>query len=130
MHDTGQESAVSEIIGVILIVALTVILGAIIAAYAFGWAQGIPITRLVSVTVDQPDASHMFVTYRGGQDHASLTAITILWPDGTSQKFSNPQIGTVYNKPDSTGITAGKDHVVVTGHFQGNVDQVVLDAMI
>jgi hypothetical protein len=130
MHTEANESAVSQVIGVILIVALTVIMAAIIAAYAFGWVQTVPYSRMVIVTVDQPDPTHMFVTYRGGPDHASLQSLTIHWPDGTTLPIPSPEIGKVYNKPDSNGVTAGGDHVIVTGHFQGNVDQVVLDTFI
>lgn len=130
MNNEARESAVSEIIGVILIVALTVILAAIIGAYAFGWVQGVPMSRMVVVTADQPDATHMYVTYRGGPDHASLESLTITWPDGTKLQVPNPTIGSVFNKPTSTGITPLPDHVVVTGHFKNNMDQVVLDAMV
>jgi len=130
MNNEAKESAVSEVIGVVLIVALTVILAAIIASYAFGMMQGVPMSRTVIVTVDQPDGSHMYVTYRGGPDHALLTSLTILWPDGTTLEVPNPMIGGVYNKPNSAGVTPGKDHIVVTGHFKNNMDQVVLDTMV
>ena len=130
MNNKAKESAVSEIIGVILIVALTVILAAIIGAYAFGWVQGVPMSRMVVVTVDQPDATHMYVTYRGGPDHSLLEALTIRWADGTTTHVPNPKIGAVYHKPTTTGITPMPDHVVVTGHFKNNMDQVVLDTMV
>lgn len=130
MHTEANESAVSEIIGVILIVALTVIMAAIIAAYAFGWVQGVPLSRTVVVTADQPDGSHMFVTYRGGPDHASLESLTIHWPDGTSQAVTSPHIGQVIDKAGTAGITAGRDHIVVTGHFKNNASQVILDTFV
>jgi archaeal type IV pilus assembly protein PilA len=134
MKKEAKESAVSEVIGVILIVALTVILAAIIGAYAFGWMQGIPMSRTVVLTADQPDASNLYITYRGGPDYAILTSITIMWPDGvTRQTVTNPKIGEIFYATNGAGpknVTSGNDHVVVTGHFMGNYDQVVLDTLV
>jgi FlaG/FlaF family flagellin (archaellin) len=133
MNNEAKESAVSEVVGVILMVALTVIMAAIIAAYASGMMQGIPLTRSVIVTVEQPDPSHISVTYRGGPDNALLESLTITWPDGTEQPVS-PKIGAVYTATNGISgpmnITPGSDHIVVTGHFRNNIDQVVLDTMV
>jgi len=65
MNNKAKESAVSEAVGVILMVAITVIMATIIAAYASGMMQGIQLTRSVIVTVEQSDPSHISVTYRG-----------------------------------------------------------------
>ena len=85
MDNEAKESAVSEVVGIILMVALTVFMAAIIAAYASGMMQGVPLTRSVIVTVAQSDPSHISVTYRGGPDNALLEILTIIWPDGTPQ---------------------------------------------
>jgi len=134
MHARANESAVSEVIGVILIVALTVIMAAIIAAYAFGWIQTVPLSRTVVLTADQPNSNTMYITYRGGQDHANLESITILWPDGTTrQTVTSPKIGDIYYAVNGAGpknITPGRDRIVVTGRFHGNMDQVVLDTWV
>jgi hypothetical protein len=129
MKNEAKESAVSEVLGVILIVALTVIMAAIIAAFVFGLMQGIPMSRTVVVTVDQPDSSHMYVTYRGGPDHTLLKSLTIMWPSGVLQTVTSPEIGKAYTVPNP-GATPGIDHIVVTGHFQNNFDQVVLDTYV
>jgi archaeal type IV pilus assembly protein PilA len=133
MLNPENESAVSEVIGVILIVALTVIMAAIIAAYVFGMMEGVPQSRTVVATVDQPDGSHMYVTYRGGPDHAMLSSLTIMWPSGTQQTIVSPKIGDVYaatNIGAVPNVTPGRDHVVVTGHFKNNMAQVILDAFV
>ena len=134
MVNKAKESAVSEVIGVILIVAITVIMAAIIAAYAFGMVQGVPLTRSVIVTVVQSDPSHISVTYRGGPDNALLESLTIIWPDGTKQIITSPKIGSVFIAANSgfgpKNVTQGSDHIVVTGHFRNNMDQVVLDTMV
>ncbi len=52
-----NEEAVSPVIGVILMVAITVILAAVIAAFVFGMAGNISKTKVVAATVQQPDAN-------------------------------------------------------------------------
>jgi archaeal type IV pilus assembly protein PilA len=122
MHNEADEFALAEVLGVILVVALTVIMAAIIGAYAFGMGQGMPITRTVVLTVDSlPDGSHI-LTYQGGPDHSHLQSFTV--NDGTEWPWSGPKIG------DSKSVAAGSRHIVVTGHFQNNIDQVVLDTRI
>ena len=46
----GSEDAVSPVIGVILMVAITVILAAVIAAFVFGMAGNVSKTRSIAVT--------------------------------------------------------------------------------
>jgi flagellin-like protein len=45
-----REDAVSPVIGVILMVAITVILAAVIAAFVFGMASGVSKTKAVAAT--------------------------------------------------------------------------------
>ena len=70
-----REDAVSPVIGVILMVAITVILAAVIAAFVFGMASGVSKTKTVAVTAKKVGASIM-ITYDGGQDDASVANIT------------------------------------------------------
>ena len=129
MLRSENESAVSESIGVILAVALTVILAAIVAAYMFGMLNGIPLTRMIAVTAAQTDSSHIIVTYRGGPDAAMLSNLSITWPDGTHQVVNFPKIGDVYTATGAN-VTAGKDHVVVAALWQNNMSNVVLDTYV
>jgi len=50
MSQFRNDEAVSPVIGVILMVAITVILAAVIAAFVFGMAGNIQQTKVVSVT--------------------------------------------------------------------------------
>ena len=93
-----NESAVSETIATVLVVALTVIMAALIAAYLFGMLNGILQTRTVAATADQPDPTHILVTYRGGPDQAILSNLTIIWPSGVSQRINFPKVGDVYSR--------------------------------
>jgi Archaeal Type IV pilin, N-terminal len=136
MSKSVNESGVSEIIGVILIVSLTVILTAIVAADMLGMLNGILPFRTIAVTADQTDSSHIIVTYRGGPDQGSLANLTIIWPSGVSQRIDFPKVGAVYTAtnvlapPGPFNVTSGKDHVVVSAAFTNNINQVVLDTFV
>ena len=119
----------SPVIGVVLMVAITVILAAVIAAFAFGMAGNIPHTRMLIVTADQIDTTHIIVTYWGGPDHSSLISLNISWPTGKQQNISYPQIGNFYTATGAN-VTAGKDHILVTGRFSDLTDQVLLDTFV
>lgn len=124
-----KESAVSEVIGIVLIVALTVIMAAIIASNTLGMMERIPKTSIVIVTVDlTPDHSQLFLTYRGGPDQASLNSLTIHWPDGTEDQWLSPKVG---DKTQLKNMTPDINRVVVIGHFQNNnLDHIVLDTFV
>jgi hypothetical protein len=121
MHRTeSEESAVSEIIGAFLMVALTVIMGAVIAALVMGMADGAPTEPMVVVMVTpQPDGTFM-VTYHGGPDHPDLASLTL--SDGTL--WNNPTIG------ESRPVPSATKHIVVTGQFHDAGERVVLDTTI
>jgi len=67
-----NEEAVSPVIGVILMVAITVILAAVIAAFVFGMAGNIQKTHVVAATVAHPSSNLITVTYAGGQDASTF----------------------------------------------------------
>jgi archaeal type IV pilus assembly protein PilA len=127
MTHNQDEDAVSPVIGVILMVAITVILAAVIASYVFGMTAIIPSGRNVVATVSQPDSSHITVVYKGGPDQTLVKGLNITWPSGVTQSFANPVVGSSFS---TTGQFAGKDHVVVVASFNDGTDQVILDAYI
>ncbi len=67
-----NDEAVSPVIGVILMVAITVILAAVIAAFVFGMSGNISKTKVVAVQFSNPIQSYS-VTYQGGQDAQSFS---------------------------------------------------------
>ena len=78
-----NEDAVSPVIGVILMVAITVILAAVIAAFVFGMSENIPenkevfLTTKMGVVQEGTDSKNvMIVTIQGGKDIAALEKIT------------------------------------------------------
>ena len=130
---TDRESAVSEIIGVILIVALTVILAAIVAAYMFGMLPSLPSPRTIALTASQQGSDQIIIVYHGGPDQKSLVSMNITWPSGTTQLVTSPKIGDTYratNFGSPLNVTSGKDHLVISGTFSNNVQQVLLDTFV
>jgi flagellin-like protein len=143
-----SESAVSPVIGVILMVAVTVILAAIIATFVLGMATNIPVTRTLAVTVDAPDAEHLVFVYKGGPDAASFSYATVsitpsmgaavtTWSNTTphgapadQQYILGNKVGNQVLATGSTAQFTGKDHVVVTGRFNDGTDQVILNTFI
>lgn len=136
MHNKARESAISEVVGTLLMVGLTVFMGAIIVAYIFGFVNGgITVTRIISVTAQEVSPSVIEVTYRGGSDQVSLQNFTIIWPDGTQQLVSSPKIGGTYRATNINAtilnVTPGdNDRVLVIGRFVNDVTQIVLDTKV
>ena len=152
MKHTPKESAVSPVIGVILMVAITVILAAVIAAFVFGAAGNIQKTKTVAATVQQNE-NDISVTYQGGTDDSSLSYMNITLPKSTTcagvyttadmaggtiatgglveddaTAAEKPNVGAVYILEDCG--TTGRDRLVITGRFTDGSDQVILDTTV
>lgn len=123
----NNEDAVSPVIGVILMVAITVILAAVIAAFVFGMAGNIQKTKTVAATVQQPDAQSIIVTYQGGQDASSVVGLNISINGVAMPPWSAFQVGNSTRYPYGT---AGKDSVIVTAAFSDGTQQVIMDTTI
>ena len=136
-----NEDAVSPVIGVILMVAITVILAAVIAAFVFGMAGNIQKTKVVAATEKRTNASFVIVTYQGGQDAGTLQAIgftvdgnnvTPVAGTGISGSANQiyPSTGSILPVGASATIPAanpGKNHVVGVGTFTDGSTQVLVD---
>ena len=74
VYTRKNDEAVSPVIGVILMVAITVILAAVIAAFVFGMSGNITKTksRCGNCSASQIQIA-ITVTYNGGQDGGSFT---------------------------------------------------------
>jgi flagellin-like protein len=104
MAFTRNDDAVSPVIGVILMVAITVILAAVIAAFVFGMAGNISKTKVVAVT-GQRMGNNVTFTYQGGQDANSLALIN----------FTNSTVPTTVNTMLGAGATVGSPGVLPVG---------------
>jgi flagellin-like protein len=131
-----NEEAVSPVIGVILMVAITVILAAVIAAFVFGMAGNISKTKVVAATAQQPTSSTIVVTYQGGQDAGTCERIvwTVTNDAGADSVYTMEHatetilpVGTSY---EFTAAYSGRNHVVGVAEFSDNSQQVILDNFI
>jgi flagellin-like protein len=127
MKFNKNDEAVSPVIGVILMVAITVILAAVIAAFVFGMAGGISNTKNVAATAAQQGANTIIVTYQGGQDAADLSLVSVNFRDGTIIDMVGTAVGTTVI---DGGATPGQDHVVATATFTDGSKQVILDTYV
>jgi flagellin-like protein len=142
-----NEDAVSPVIGVILMVAITVILAAVIAAFVFGMAGNIQKTKVVAATVSQPTATSIFVTYQGGQDAAlfSFANVTVTSASCSAMSYSPSfagagawpgRLGNAVGCQTQISCTgagtdfSGRDHIVVAGQFSDGSQQVILDSYV
>lgn len=144
------EDAVSPVIGVILMVAITVILAAVIAAFVFGMAGTSTTSKSVGVTAKyQTSPTAIVFTYNGGADdvklvylkfnvngdigYSSTTAGSITCNNvnnagkpSVGDKFYAYTTGTVA----FTVNAAGTNKVTVTGKFNDGSEQVLLDTTV
>jgi flagellin-like protein len=128
-----NDEAVSPVIGVILMVAITVILAAVIAAFVFGMSGNISKTKVVAATVSQPNATAVSVTYNGGQDGASLACINWTVNGGTATVMGSCTGTTALAVGTSTtisGATTAQDHVIAVGQFMDGSSQVIMDTYV
>ena len=122
-----NEQAVSPVIGVILMVAITVILAAVIAAFVFGMAGNISKTKIVAATASQQGASTIYITYQGGQDAASVSTLSyVIGTAGAPIEKGSPAVGWSTSGVGSTS----QDHVTVTALFTDGSSQVILDTYV
>ena len=128
-----NDEAVSPVIGVILMVAITVILAAVIAAFVFGMSGNITKTKVVAATVSQSSATNVSVTYNGGQDAPSLHVINWSVNGGTITTMgtlAGSSVLAVGTSTQITGATSSQDHVVAVGYFLDGSSQVILDTYV
>ena len=130
-YGKGSEDAVSPVIGVILMVAITVILAAVIAAFVFGMAGNVSKTRTVAVTASK-NTSGYTLTNMGGNDASSVSKFQnwtiggteIFTPVGTVTPLSNQIGSTVYSGTQNTNTS---QRLIVVALFTDGTTQVVLD---
>lgn len=125
-----RDDAVSPVIGVILMVAITVILAAVIAAFVFGMAGNVQNTKNVAAVTEQVNATGITVTYHGGKDSADVTYWNTTWPDNTVTRVATPSVGATVHFVSTTSVTAGKDRVVSVAKFTDGKEQVILDTTV
>ncbi|OPX67919.1 MAG: hypothetical protein A4E36_01496 [Methanoregulaceae archaeon PtaB.Bin009] len=117
-------------------VAITVILAAVIAAFVFGLAGSTGTSKNVGLTVSIDAEKYVVVTIQGGSDLPSLTNISysnnsgqnfeVFRIRGTTTAVSNYplNVGQVIN---STNPIISGDRVIIKGEFSDGSSQVLVD---
>lgn len=145
-----DEDAVSPVIGVILMVAITVILAAVIAAFVFGMGSSLKRQYVVSATATQVDANTVEITFSGGTDadyvyylNASIGGKYFAAGDsvtgsdveqntfgGTGDTHINVGKTVSITEATPTYITTARDHLVLTAQFADGTRQIILDTYV
>jgi hypothetical protein len=125
------------------IVVLILMVALLIVALGFAFmifgsaAQSAHQAKVVTATAQQPDVSHIVVTYLGGRDAYDVSQVTIVVtnPDGDSLteilgEADDKTPLKIGSQVTFTGRFAGRDHVVATAKFMDNTKQVILDSYV
>jgi len=125
----STEEAVSPVIGVILMVAITVILAAVIAAFVFGLAGSTGTSKNVGLTVAKSGTENFTVTIQGGTDLPQLNKLQFS-TNGTFYDLTGPfTVGTTKTFPghNGTGFTNTGVRLIIKGSFSDGSEQVLWD---
>lgn len=108
-------------------VAITVILAAVIAAFVFNMAGTIQTSKVVAITLQQPNGTHITLTNMGGQDAGSLVSVNVTGDLKVlpAAKLA-ASVGSTNTYELSTG--AGQKHIIAVGLFKDGTEQVLIDA--
>jgi len=131
-----DERAVSPVVGVILMVAITVIMAAIIGAFVYGYGGSMVSAKNVAAVAhftNKAGTDYVAVTYMGGPDQGEVSSL-----DAMVVKEDGSAVGTPVGTLSGVGTTEtfpnaddrGKNHVVVTAVFLDGTSGVILDTYV
>jgi archaeal type IV pilus assembly protein PilA len=132
MGSQQGRDAISPVIGTILMVAITVIVAAIIAAFVFNMGNSMTPTHNVGASSARQAGTTIIITWHGGSDNSNVLWYNItLWPVGTGGPVVYPYYPPIVgNTTAFGGGSPGADSVVVTATFTDESEQVVLDTTV
>lgn len=123
---SGDERAVSPVIGVILMVAITVILAAVIGTFVLGLGDSLgdsQPTAQIAVTSDNGEDPSLSIEHNGG-DSVQLDDIDVVLRDGSSQ-VDRATVADVQDG-DATSISVGDTVTIELDDDTETVDNVRL----
>ena len=132
----NDECAVSPVIGVILMVAVTVMLASIVGSMAFGMSGNINNMNLVAVSAQQKDSTTIEFTVMGGPDAGAIRYLnaTIDGEPADPPEDYEPDVGSCWTADSASfhtsGGFSGMNHAVVAATFNDGSAQVVLDTYV
>ena len=122
-----DEDAVSPVVGVILMVAITVIMAAVIGAFVYGYGGSMVQSKDVAA-VARLQGTELFVTYMGGPDQ---NLVTDLKGSSVGAGDLDTLTSVVGSSVKVTGASTEQDnHVVVTATFSDGTSAVILDTFV
>jgi len=145
VRSSRGKRGVSPVIGVILMVAATIVIAGVVMAMLGGFGPPSK-TYTVTATASQ-SADDIIVTYVGGPDQVEVDSLifsgtksdgsAITWnntQNGVSSGWdgnntiTTPTVGDSVIAPDQG--TTGRDHVIVMAKFKDGTTQVILDTYV
>ena len=122
-----NDNAVSPVIGVLLMVAITITLAAVVATFVFGMAGTIQTSKMVAIMMSQPDGMHISLTNMGGQDVGSLVSVNVT---GDLKILPAVKLGASVGSTNTYELSAGvgQKHIIAVGLFKDGTEQVLIDA--
>jgi len=137
-----RDEAVSPVIGVILMVAITVILAAVVGAFVFGMGTDVQGAKIVQITPKMNSTGGVSFMIMGGANLNSLEEVTwklatdpdsegILFNASAGSGNTVPAVGAVASIGDSddgyeTGTGYKGKEIIVIGTFSDGLEQVLL----
>jgi len=122
-----NDEAVSPVIGVILMVAVTVILAAVIAAFVFGMAGNLQSAKTVGITLTVNSSGYGVATIAGGADLPSLSEVDYNIDGGTdTELFGSTTVDVGVGKYNSFAGATGH-RVILIGTFNDGTKQTLVD---
>lgn len=124
----NNEEAVSPVIGVILMVAITVILAAVIGVFVFGLAGGIQSTKTVAFIANQNTSNGIDLVVHGGPDLSKVNWVNITI-DGTrvTSYGGTPEVGEIIGDSSGSITDISGSRVIVTAGYSDGSSAIVVD---
>ena len=130
-----DEKGVSPVIGVILMVAATIVVAAVVMGMLGGFSPPKK-TYAVGASASRINSSAISITYLGGPDQASVDTKAysyVIISNASGTYVGGRFLPTVGNSTVITGLQsayAGREHVVVNVTFIDGTTQVILDTYV
>jgi len=123
MNHNNQE-AVSPVVGTLMMIAITIILAAVVAAFIFGMANNMTTGHTVAVTALK-DGGDIRLTNYGGADVGNLAGpIDITVTNATATTLGTAVGSSVTLTPSPAGF---RERVMAVGTFTDGSTQILLD---
>jgi FlaG/FlaF family flagellin (archaellin) len=118
-----HEHAVSQVVAVVLMVAVTAIIAGIVASLCLSIAQPLPETHSIGAKAERT-GNTIAVTYYGGQDARKVHHLNWTIDGGEQTDWLTPQAGSTATGTAPAGTSC---RVMVTATFHDRAGQIILD---